>query len=52
MLASAEQAKVVHLVGFEFRFSTGQALATRAIRAGAIGEPLAKAGKCPSIHHL
>jgi predicted dehydrogenase len=39
MLEAVEKANVVHLMGFEFRFSTGQALATRAIRAGAIGEP-------------
>jgi predicted dehydrogenase len=39
MLAEAERAGVVHLLGTEFRFATGQALATRALRAGAIGEP-------------
>jgi len=39
MLAAAEQAGVVHLLGTEFRFATGQALATRALRAGAIGAP-------------
>ena len=39
MLAAAEQAKVVHLVGFEFRFSTDRRWPHRAIRAGAIGEP-------------
>jgi predicted dehydrogenase len=39
MLAAAERAGVVHLLGTEFRFATGQALATRALRAGAIGAP-------------
>jgi len=39
MLEAVEKAGVVHLMGFEFRFSTAQALATRAIRTGAIGEP-------------
>jgi len=39
MLEAAEKAGVVHLVGTEFRFATGQALMTRAIRQGAIGEP-------------
>ena len=39
MLDAAEAAGIVHLLGTEFRWSTGQALATRAIRAGVIGEP-------------
>jgi len=39
MLDAAEKAGIVHLLGTEFRFATGQALATRAVRAGAIGEP-------------
>lgn len=39
MLAAAEKAGVIHLIGTEFRFATAQALATRALRAGAIGEP-------------
>ena len=39
MLEAAERANVVHLLGTEFRWGTGQALATRAIRDGAIGEP-------------
>ncbi|MDH4052111.1 MAG: Gfo/Idh/MocA family oxidoreductase [Rubrivivax sp.] len=39
MLDAAEAAGVVHLLGTEFRGATGQALATRAIRQGAIGEP-------------
>lgn len=39
MRAAAEKAGVVHLLGCEFRYATGQALATRAIREGRIGEP-------------
>lgn len=39
MLDAAEAAGVVHMLGTEFRFSTGQALATRSVRAGVIGEP-------------
>ena len=39
MLEAAEAAGVVHLMGTEFRFSTGQALAARAIREGVVGEP-------------
>lgn len=39
MLAAAEEAGVVHLLGTEFRFATGQAQLTRAVAAGAIGEP-------------
>lgn len=39
MLAAAEQAGVVHLLGTEFRWASGQALATRAVRDGVIGEP-------------
>ena len=39
MLAAAERAGVIHLMGTEFRFATAQALATRALREGAIGEP-------------
>jgi predicted dehydrogenase len=39
MHEAAEAAGVVHLLGCEFRFATGQALATRAIREGRIGEP-------------
>ncbi len=39
MLEAAEKAGVVHLVGTEFRWATGQATATRAIREGVIGEP-------------
>jgi predicted dehydrogenase len=39
LLAAAEAAGRVHLLGTEFRFDTGQALLARTIRAGAIGEP-------------
>jgi predicted dehydrogenase len=39
MLEAAEKAGVVHLFGTEFRFATGQAVATRAVRAGLIGAP-------------
>lgn len=39
MLAAAETAGVVHLLGFEWRFGAGQALLTRTIRSGAIGTP-------------
>ncbi|MBV8234744.1 MAG: Gfo/Idh/MocA family oxidoreductase [Acidimicrobiia bacterium] len=39
MLDAADAAGVVHLLGTEFRWSTGQALAGRLIREGAIGEP-------------
>jgi predicted dehydrogenase len=39
LLAAAETARVVHLLGTEFRFAPPQALAARAIAAGAIGEP-------------
>ena len=39
MLAAAEAADVVHLLGTEFRWGTGQALMARVVRSGAIGEP-------------
>lgn len=39
MLEAAEAAGIVHLLGTEFRWATGQALATRAVRDGVIGEP-------------
>jgi predicted dehydrogenase len=39
MLAAAEQANAVHLLGTEFRFATGQAHLTRAIAQGVIGMP-------------
>jgi predicted dehydrogenase len=39
MLHAAEKAGVVHLIGTEFRFASGQALLRRAIAQGAIGQP-------------
>jgi len=39
MLNAADAAGVVHLLGTEFRFAPGQALLTRTVRSGAIGEP-------------
>ena len=39
MLAAAEAAGVVHMLGTEFRFATGQALGARAMREDLIGEP-------------
>jgi predicted dehydrogenase len=39
MLAAAERAGVVHLVGTEFRWDRGQATLARAVAAGLIGEP-------------
>ena len=36
---AAEGAGVVHMLGTEFRFAPGQALLTRIVRSGAIGEP-------------
>ena len=39
MLAAAESAGLVHLVGAEFRWATGQRLAARVLAEGAIGEP-------------
>ncbi len=39
MFDAAERAGIVHLLGTEFRWSTGQALANRAVRAGVVGEP-------------
>ena len=39
LLAAADAAGVVHLLGTEFRWATGQALAARVIAEGAIGEP-------------
>jgi predicted dehydrogenase len=40
MLAAADSAGVVHLLGTEFRFSTGQALLTRTVGDGSIGDPV------------
>jgi predicted dehydrogenase len=39
MLAAAEAAGIVHVLGCEFRWATGQAVAARAIAQGMIGEP-------------
>jgi predicted dehydrogenase len=39
ILAAAEEAGVVHLLGTEFRFDAGQATMARALASGAIGEP-------------
>jgi predicted dehydrogenase len=39
MLEAAEAAGVVHLLGCEFRWSTGQAVAARALAKGVIGPP-------------
>jgi predicted dehydrogenase len=39
MLAHAEASGLVHLLGTEFRFDTGQALLARAVHDGLIGEP-------------
>lgn len=39
MFEAAERAGVVHMLGTEFRFGTGQALFARTIAQGAIGEP-------------
>jgi predicted dehydrogenase len=39
MLEAAEAAGLVHLVGAEFRWATGQRLAARVMAEGAIGEP-------------
>lgn len=40
MLAAAEQAGVAHALGAEFRYDSAQALLSRLVREGAIGEPL------------
>jgi predicted dehydrogenase len=39
MLAAAERAGVVHMLGAEFRFDGAQALLRRVVRHGTIGEP-------------
>ena len=39
MLRAADAAGVVHLLGTEFRFAPGQALLTRTVQSGAIGDP-------------
>jgi len=39
LLSHAQQSGVIHLLGTEFRYDTGQALLARAVRAGFAGEP-------------
>ena len=39
LLAAADRAGVVHMLGTEFRFAPGQALLARVVRDGAIGAP-------------
>src|SRR5262245_19720700 len=39
LLAAAEKAGVVHLLGTEFRYATAQALLTRVVASGRIGRP-------------
>jgi predicted dehydrogenase len=39
LLAAAERAGIVHLLGAEMRFAPGQALLTRVVRDGGIGAP-------------
>lgn len=39
MLVAAERAKVVHVLGVEFRFATAHELLRRTIASGAIGQP-------------
>jgi len=39
LLALAQRAGIVHLMGTEFRFDTGQALLARIVAEGAVGEP-------------
>jgi predicted dehydrogenase len=39
LLAVAERAGIVHLLGAEMRFNPGQALFTRVVRGGEIGDP-------------
>jgi predicted dehydrogenase len=52
MLRAADDAGVVHLLGTEFRFAPGQALLTRAVRSGMIGEPrfMLFALQLPTLH--
>ena len=38
-LAAAEDAGIVHLLGCEFRWDSGQATLARAVQGGEIGEP-------------
>jgi predicted dehydrogenase len=39
LLTAAQDAGIIHLLGTEFRFDTGQALLARAVRDGIVGEP-------------
>lgn len=39
MLAAAQEAGVVHMLGTEFRYAAGQGLLTRTVREGTIGTP-------------
>ena len=39
LLVAAQDARIVHLLGTEFRFDTGQALLARAVHEGAVGDP-------------
>jgi predicted dehydrogenase len=39
MLAAAERARIVHVLGVEFRFATSHELLRRTIASGAIGQP-------------
>ena len=39
LLAAAERARVVHMLGTEYRFDTGQALLARAVHERAVGDP-------------
>jgi predicted dehydrogenase len=39
MLDAADRAGIIHLLGTEWRFGTGQALLSRTVRSGAIGAP-------------
>jgi predicted dehydrogenase len=39
LLEAAQQAGLIHLLGTEFRFDTGQALLARAVHEGIVGEP-------------
>lgn len=39
VLAAAEAAGVVHMLGTEFRFDAGQATLARAVRSGMVGQP-------------
>lgn len=40
MLAAAQKAGIVHALGAEFRFDSAQALLTRVVREGQIGDPV------------